>query len=167
MDPVYYAYLDAPIGPFLVAGDGRRVVMTSFSTGRQQRRPEPGWIKDPDPIEPILGQLEDYFAGQRTEFDVELEVTGTPFQLAAWRALRTIPFGETRSYGDVARALGEPGASRAVGAANAANRLPILIPCHRVIGADGTLTGFGGGLDTKRWLLDFEGALPPEQETLF
>ena len=109
---------------------------------------------------PILAmaqaQLTDYFAGARRAFTVPLDVRGTPFQQMIWAALRDIPFGETRSYGDIARAVGRPTASRAVGAANGRNPLSIIAPCHRVVGANGALTGFAGGVETKRWLLDFE-----------
>jgi methylated-DNA-[protein]-cysteine S-methyltransferase len=101
-------------------------------------------------------QLEEYFAGRRTTFDLPLRPSGTAFQLAAWDVLRTIPYGETMSYGEQARELGDPNKARAVGAANGRNPLSIIVPCHRVIGASGTLTGFGGGLDAKRWLLEHE-----------
>jgi len=101
-------------------------------------------------------QLDEYFSGERTDFDVPLHPQGTPFQLAAWRALQTIPFGETVSYGEQAARLGDRRKARAVGAANGRNPIPVIVPCHRVRGADGTLTGFGGGLDTKAWLLDHE-----------
>ncbi len=101
-------------------------------------------------------QLGEYFAGERLEFDLPLRPVGTAFQLAAWRALTTIPYGRTVSYGEQARRLGHAGRARAVGAANGSNPLPIVVPCHRVIGADGSLTGFGGGLEIKAWLLDHE-----------
>jgi methylated-DNA-[protein]-cysteine S-methyltransferase len=104
-------------------------------------------------------QLTDYFAGRRREFDVPLAPAGTEFQLATWRALQDVPFGETISYGELARRMGRPRAVRAVGTANGANPIAIIVPCHRVIGADGTLTGYGGGLDTKRRLLSLEGAM--------
>lgn len=103
-----------------------------------------------------MAQLTDYFAGARCAFSVPLDFRGTPFQQMVWAALLTIPFGETRSYGDIARAIGRPKASRAVGAANGRNPISIIAPCHRVIGANGALTGFAGGVETKRWLLDFE-----------
>ena len=164
---MFYTHLETPIGPFLLAGTGEALAMTSFSTGRQHREPDAGWVEDPERLVFAIRQIEEYFQGRRKEFDLPLEIRGTVFQKDVWNALRTIPFGETRSYGEIARALSKPGASRAVGAANAANVLPIIIPCHRVIGADHGLTGFGGGLDTKRWLLDFEGALPAEQRPLF
>ena len=112
------------------------------------------------PDHPVLRlaavQLAEYFAGDRDRFSIPLAPRGTPFQHKVWQALAAIPYGETRSYGEIARAIGTPSASRAVGAANGRNPLPIIVPCHRVIGADGTLTGFGGGLDAKRWLLAHE-----------
>ncbi len=104
----------------------------------------------------LATQLADYFAGVRRDFDLELAPAGTPFQLEVWRMLRRVPYGTTTSYGELSRRLGRPQASRAVGAANGANPIPIVVPCHRVIGADGSLTGFGGGLDAKRVLLDLE-----------
>ena len=104
-------------------------------------------------------QLTEYFAGTRTTFDLPLEFSGTDFQLQVWQMLRAIPYGTTTSYGELARRLGDPTASRAVGAANGQNPIPVIVPCHRVIGANGDLTGFGGGLDRKRWLLEHEGAL--------
>lgn len=107
-------------------------------------------------LDRAASQLDEYFAGERTEFDVPLAPRGTPFQLAAWAVLRTIPFGATMSYGDQARALGDAKRARAVGAANGRNPLSIVVPCHRVRGADGRLTGFAGGLDAKAWLLDHE-----------
>ena len=164
---MYYTYVDSPIGPFFLAGDGTSLRKASFSTGKQQRQPEEGWVRDPAPLSYAVEQIEEYFAGERTRFDLPLEIVGTEFQKDVWQVLRSIPFGETWSYGRVAKSLGKPGASRAVGAANAANVLPLIIPCHRVIGGDGTLTGFGGGLDTKKWLLDFEGAATSRQGTLF
>jgi len=113
-----------------------------------------------DPKQPILDatarQLDEYFAGDRVAFDIPLDLEGTPFQLTAWRALGAIPFGTTTTYGTQAAALGRPTAARAVGAANGLNPVSIVLPCHRVIGADGSLTGFGGGLHVKRWLLDHE-----------
>jgi methylated-DNA-[protein]-cysteine S-methyltransferase len=104
-------------------------------------------------------QLVEYFAGTRTTFAVPLEPAGTPFQRRVWEALRAIPYGATLSYSELARRLGDVRATRAVGAANGRNPIPIIVPCHRVVGADGSLTGFGGGLDRKRWLLEHEGAL--------
>jgi methylated-DNA-[protein]-cysteine S-methyltransferase len=104
----------------------------------------------------VAEQLHEYFRGERQSFDLKLAPRGTDFQLACWRALQRIPYGETRSYSDVAREIGRPAAVRAVGAANGANPIPIVIPCHRVVGSNGSLTGFGGGIETKRWLLALE-----------
>jgi methylated-DNA-[protein]-cysteine S-methyltransferase len=155
-----HTVIDTPIGPLtLVAGpDGLREVR--FPNGRP--------VSDADgpaqPEHPVLVQaateLEEYFAGTRTDFDVPLDPQGSPFQLAAWQGLTTIPFAETVSYGEQARRLGHDGKARAIGAANGSNPLPVIVPCHRVIGSDGSLTGFGGGLPTKEFLLRMEGALP-------
>lgn len=112
-----------------------------------------------DLLNRVAAQLQEYFAGTRTTFDLPLEPSGTDFQLSVWELLRKIPYGVTTSYGELARRLGDPKASRAVGAANGANPIPIIVPCHRVVGSKGELTGFGGGLDRKRWLLEHEGAL--------
>lgn len=154
---LYYTFLDTPIGPFLLAGDGERLHRTGFSTGPQRRRPEPEWIHDPAAMRFASEPVDAYFAGERAPFDIPLRRTGTPFQRAVWDLLQRIPIGESRSYGELAHQLGKPGAARAVGSANGANTLPLIVPCHRVVGADGSLTGFGGGLPTKRWLLGFEG----------
>ena len=164
---MYYTYLESPVGPFLVAGDSSALAITSFSTGHQHRRPGSDWIDDRRPLEFAIRQLDEYFAGERSAFDLPLRIVGTPFQKEVWEALRDVPFGETASYGQIARAIGRPNASRAVGAANGANVLPIIIPCHRIIGADGSLTGFGGGLETKVFLLAHEGSLPEQQTELF
>ena len=148
-----------PVGVLtLVASDrGLRAVLWPKVTP-QQARINPRPRRDPD--QPILRktveQLDEYFAGSRTSFDVPLDLEGTRFQLAAWRSLAEIPFGSTTTYGQQAAALGIPTAARAVGAANGANPVCIVLPCHRVIGADGSLTGFGGGLPVKQWLLDHE-----------
>ncbi|MDI3471232.1 MAG: Methylated-DNA--protein-cysteine methyltransferase [Pseudolabrys sp.] len=119
----------------------------------------------PNAAHPVLldaeRQLRDYFAGRRRTFTVPLDMAGTPFQQAVWQALLTIPYGETRSYSELARQIGRPEASRAVGAANGRNPVSIIVPCHRAIGADGSLTGFAGGLDVKRYLLNLEGAQLP------
>lgn len=160
----YYTYLDSPIGQIFVAGDGEVVSRISFTTGHQVRHPEPGWVDDAAPLRAATEQLEQYFAGERRRFDLCLAMQGTAFQKRAWEVLLTIPYGKTWSYGQVAEALGSPGAARAVGRANATNHLPLVVPCHRVVGADGTLTGFGGGLSAKQWLLRLEGALPASPE---
>jgi methylated-DNA-[protein]-cysteine S-methyltransferase len=128
-----------------------RGVWTGFSRS--------GRLKPAPTLAPVLRQLAEYFAGDRKQFDVPLAPRGTPFQLEVWRMLQRIPYGETRSYADIARSIGRPAATRAVGAANGANPIPIIIPCHRVIGTNGALTGFGGGIAVKRRLLDLEAGL--------
>lgn len=157
MPTVYYTYIQSPVGPFLVAGTDKALSLTSFTTGYQQRKPQPDWRRDDGPLSNAIDQFAAYFEGEPVDFDLSLAPVGTPFQRAVWETLQTIPHGTTWSYGQVASRMGSPGASRAIGAANAANHLPIVIPCHRVIGADGTLTGFGGGLETKAKLLKLEG----------
>lgn len=148
-----YAFMDSPIGPLtLVSGsDGLRSIVFGA------RAPD-GAELDSGAHASVISQLNEYFRGRRRVFDIPLAPRGTAFQRSVWRQLLEIPFGETRSYGDVARALRNPGAARAVGMANHDNPIPIVIPCHRVVGADGSLTGYGGGLDVKARLLAMEGA---------
>ena len=152
-----YTYLDSPVGRLLLAGDEAGLRLICFPSEQSKRTPQPDWRRDDAPFAEALRQLRAYFAGELLDFDLALAPEGTAFQLAVWQALRRIPYGETVSYGEVARAIGRPTASRAVGAANGRNPLPIVIPCHRVIGSTGKLTGFGGGLDTKAALLALEG----------
>ncbi|MDH3593853.1 MAG: methylated-DNA--[protein]-cysteine S-methyltransferase [Rhodospirillales bacterium] len=151
---MHYSCLDSPVGRLLLAGDEAGLRLICFPS--EKRTTEPGWRRDDAPFTEAVRQLEAYFAGELSEFDLTLAPKGTTFQLSVWQALRRIPYGETVSYGEVARAIGRPTASRAVGAANGSNPLPIVIPCHRVIGSTGKLTGFGGGLDTKAALLALE-----------
>jgi methylated-DNA-[protein]-cysteine S-methyltransferase len=153
-----YDEIDSPVGPLLVAADEAGLRLIHFQAGRDRRKPEASWKRDPKPFRALARQLGEYFRGERRTFDLPLAPRGTAFQLATWRALSTIPYGETISYAELARRVGRPAASRAVGAANGANPLPIVVPCHRVIGTDGSLTGFGGGLEAKRALLELEGA---------
>lgn len=153
---MFYAYFDSPIGRLLLAGDSLGVQLIGFPTGRMARGADPAWRRADGLFSDACAQLEQYFAGTRREFDFRVTPVGSPFQLRVQEALRAIPYGETRSYRDIAVAIGQPRAVRAVGGANGRNPLPIVYPCHRVIGAGGDLTGFGGGIDTKRWLLDFE-----------
>ncbi|MGX1134318.1 methylated-DNA-[protein]-cysteine S-methyltransferase [Streptomyces glaucescens] len=155
-----HTVIDSPYGPLtLVADDG---VLCGVYMENQRHRPpedafgEPATAPSTRPFAEAEEQLEAYFAGERTEFTLPLRLHGTPFQRTVWEHLRTIPYGETRTYGQLADALGNPKASRAVGLANGKNPVGIIIPCHRVVGADGSLTGYGGGLDRKRRLLDFE-----------
>lgn len=152
----YYCYYEAPIGQLLLAGDGEALSLLGFPRGKMQRVHAPDWTRDPGPFRDVSRQLEQYFAGELTAFDLPLAPSGTPFQEQVWAALRQIPYGVTWSYGELARHIGKPNASRAVGAANGLNPIPVIIPCHRVIGSNGKLTGFGGGLDTKEFLLGLE-----------
>ena len=144
-----------PIGPLLLWGDGEGLRGISFQRSHPLR-PSAAWRRSRKPFGRALEQLTAYFAGRLDRFDVALAPQGTPFQIEVWSALREIPYGETTTYAAIARRLGRPQAFRAVGAANGRNPIPILIPCHRVVGADGSLTGFGGGLDVKRALLALE-----------
>jgi len=154
----YWHEIKSPVGALLLAGDGQKLRLISFQSGPHARRPERDWVADPAPFRSVIAQLADYFARRRRAFDLPLGPQGTEFQQSVWQALTRIPYGETLSYGELARRIGNPRASRAVGLANGANPLPIVVPCHRVIGANGSLTGFGGGLDIKRKLLALERA---------
>lgn len=156
MPDTLYTYLASPIGPLLIAGDGAALSAIGFPSGKGRVSPRDGWRRDDGLFIEARAQLSAYFAGELRDFDLVLNPTGTPFQLAVWQALRAIPYGATLSYGAIAVRVGRPSASRAVGAANGANPIPIVVPCHRVIGSSGALTGFGGGIDTKRWLLAHE-----------
>jgi methylated-DNA-[protein]-cysteine S-methyltransferase len=144
------------VGRLLVAGDEYGLRYISFLEGKNKITPGPDWQEDQGFLREPIRQLNRYFHGRLTEFAVNLAPQGTPFQLSVLRALQEVPYGETVSYGELARRIGRPRASRAVGAANARNPLPIVIPCHRVIGSNGSLVGFGGGLETKKRLLDLE-----------
>jgi methylated-DNA-[protein]-cysteine S-methyltransferase len=150
--------IDSPVGPLLLAADTRGLSRVHFQAGPAPLQPLAGWRHDSAPFAHTIAQLAEYFTGKRRTFRLPLAPAGTPFQLSVWQALRTIPYGETVSYGQLARQLGLANGARAVGLANGANPLPIIVPCHRVIGADGSLTGFGGGLPIKRALLSLEGA---------
>ena len=154
-----YDEIETPIGPLLAVADGEGLRRIFFPDRKgRAHEPEEGWVRDPRPFRELRRQLGEYFAGRRQSFSLRLAPRGTEFQQATWRALAAIPYGETVSYAELARRVGRPAASRAVGAANGANPLPIVVPCHRVIGSDGSLTGFGGGLPIKRALLELEGA---------
>jgi methylated-DNA-[protein]-cysteine S-methyltransferase len=153
---VYYCYTETPVGELLVAGDAEGLSLIGFPQGTMRRAPEPDWIFNEKPLAEACRQLREYFAGERREFDLPLNLNGTDFQVSVLSALRDIPYGETVSYGEIARRVGRPKAVRAVGAANGRNPIPIIVPCHRVIGSTGDLTGFGGGLDTKEALLRLE-----------
>ncbi len=151
--------IDTPVGPVTIAGDGQ--VITHVRMQDQAHPPAglEGWVEDDAAFEGAVRQLREYFAGERTSFELELAPEGTDFQKRVWKALEDIPYGETRSYGQLAAAIGSPGAARAVGLANGRNPIGIVVPCHRVIGADGSLTGYGGGLDRKQVLLELERSL--------
>src|SRR5687768_14346159 len=142
--------IETPIGPLHAVGDDAgRLVELGFR--------EPLQDASSPPSKRVVDQLNEYFSGKRQKFDLELAPKGTPFQLAVWNALIEIPYGDTISYAELARRIGKPSAVRAVGAANGANPIPVIIPCHRVIGSNGTLTGYGGGIERKQWLLAHEG----------
>ena len=153
---MYYCYMYTPIGELLLAGDEQALSMIGFPEGRMRRDPEPDWIFNERPFAKAIKQLDEYFAGKRHEFDLPLRLDGTEFQLAVLEELKRIPYGETTSYGEIAARIGRPKAVRAVGAANGRNPIPIIVPCHRVIGSTGDLIGFGGGLTTKEALLRLE-----------
>lgn len=152
----FYRYHQTPIGTLLLASDGEYLQLLGFPTGAMKRRHDSGWEKNDEPFKAVIKQLDEYFDGSRQDFDLPLRPEGTEFQRRVWQALQQIPYGETRSYGELARYIGNPSASRAVGAANGINPIPVIIPCHRVIGSNGKLTGFGGGLETKAFLLNLE-----------
>ena len=155
-DVVRWTRMPAPVGPLLVAGTDAGLRRISFDGGRRAFEPGPDWVEDAAPFGDALDQLRAWFAGSLHRLELALDAPGTAFQHDVWVAVGAIPYGETATYSDVALAAGRPTASRAVGAANGANPLPIVVPCHRVVGADGSLTGFAGGLEAKRWLLAHE-----------
>jgi O-6-methylguanine DNA methyltransferase len=172
METLYCTTLDSAIGPLFMAASAQGLVALEFDArlpGQQTIRPNPrhlreeknGFRFEPSPraMQLYVSELEEYFRGERREFTFPLDLRGTDFQLACWRALLAIPYGKTRTYADIARAVGKPNAFRAVGMANNRNPVAIVVPCHRVIASDGTLCGYGGGLDLKRKLLELEGAL--------
>ena len=154
----YWHEIDSPVGRLLLASTGEALTRVHFQAGPRALRPAQEWCREAAPFVHVQTQLTEYFRGARRTFELPLAPEGTPFQRRVWRALCAIPYGETLSYGELARRLGLVSGARAVGLANGANPLPIVVPCHRVIGADGTLTGFGGGLPIKRALLALEGA---------
>lgn len=157
---IRYRFLTTPVAPILLAADDAALRVLEFSPADRPVRPLAAWQQGDNPVlRRAVRQLEEYFAGRRHRFDLPLASSGTPFQETVWAALMDIPWGETRTYGELAASIGRPTASRAVGAANGRNPISIIRPCHRVIGADGSLTGYGGGLPAKRWLLEIEGSL--------
>lgn len=171
-----YTRLPSPLGPLVLVGTTDALTAIWLPSGQDaDLRPEPGWVETATPFREAVRQLNAYFAGTLREFDLPLAPAGTPFQQRVWRALREIPYGETLSYGELARRIARPAAVRAVGAANGRNPLAIVVPCHRVIGRDGRLVGYGGGLPAKKLLLELErrgAGVPgrparPRQEALF
>ena len=142
-------FYDSPVGPITLVQEGEALTRLDFNTPSQAEEATPLLLE-------ARWQLQEYFAGERKAFALPLAPAGTAFQKKVWAALREIPWGETRSYGDIARAIGKPTASRAVGMANGRNPLPVFIPCHRVIGTNGSITGYSGGLEKKRFLLRLE-----------
>jgi methylated-DNA-[protein]-cysteine S-methyltransferase len=155
-DKLLYTQVDSPIGELLLTGYGRALHGLYMQEGRRPVRIPRTWIRAEEPFAEAGAQLTEYFDGRRREFELPLAPSGTPFQIRVWNALREIPYGRTASYGEIARQVGVPSAPRAVGVANGLNPIAVIVPCHRVIGADGSLTGFGGGLERKRTLLDLE-----------
>lgn len=154
-----YTMHGSPIGELLLAGDGDALSLLGFPSGSMARRPQDGWVRDDGAFARVREQLDAYFGGELRAFDLALAPRGTEFQQAVWQALRGIGYGQTCSYAELAQRIGRPSAVRAVGHANGRNPLPIIVPCHRVIGRDGSLTGFGGGLPAKAFLLRLEGVL--------
>ena len=161
MTDVLYTTVASPIGEILLTGDERALTGIYMPPHRHGPEVGPGWRRaETEPLTAAAKQLEAYFAGTRRDFDLPLDPGGTEFQRRVWAALTEIPYGETRSYGEIAAAIGAPGAARAVGLANGRNPLSIVVQCHRVVGSTGALTGYGGGMERKRMLLDLErGAL--------
>jgi methylated-DNA-[protein]-cysteine S-methyltransferase len=153
---ISYTLIDSPLGDLLAARDDVGISALLLPHGRKPARPAAAWRRDDTAFDDLRGQLAEYFAGERTSFDVPLHMIGSAFQKRVWTALLQIPCGTTTSYGALATAIGAPGAARAVGLANGQNPIPIVVPCHRVIGANGSLTGYGGGLPAKQWLLTHE-----------
>ncbi|HXL22449.1 MAG TPA: methylated-DNA--[protein]-cysteine S-methyltransferase [Candidatus Dormibacteraeota bacterium] len=156
MNTVFCTQIASPVGPLLLAGDARGLREIRFVAGRRPQRADPDWQQDAAPFREAIRQLDAYFAAELKDFDLPLLLEGTAFQLSVWRSLRTIPYGGTISYLQLAEKIGNPKAVRAVGLANGSNPIPIIIPCHRVIGSNGSLTGFGGGLPAKQKLLALE-----------
>ena len=168
METLFCFRTSSPVGPLFLAASTKGLVRLEFEARVQNLNPKNVQLQESRKVlAPYLDQLNEYFAGQRREFSLPLDLRGTEFQLKCWRALLDIPYGETRSYRDLAQSIGHPKAFRAVGMSNNRNPVAIVVPCHRVIAADGSLCGYGGGLDIKRKLLDLECAQFPESAGLF
>jgi methylated-DNA-[protein]-cysteine S-methyltransferase len=151
-----YTTVESPIGELLLVGDGEALRGLYMQEGRRPMSIPASWERSEEPFAEVRRQLDEYFAGERAEFDLELASEGSEFEQRVWGALAEIPYGETISYGELAHRIGHPDGARAVGMANGRNPISIVVPCHRVIGADGSLTGYGGGIDRKRFLLELE-----------
>lgn len=151
-----YTIVESPYGGVLIAGSGSGIALVSFLDGTRPAAIGRDWTRSPRSFRDAVQQLEAYFRGELREFDVELDLQGTDFQREVWKMLTRVPYGQTASYAEIAAAVGRPAAPRAVGAANGANQIPIFVPCHRIIGSDGRLTGYRGGVDIKRGLLELE-----------
>ena len=164
---ILHRRIESPAGPLVIAADDTGLRHIEFYQNRHPADRDDWQGGDNDVLQAAEAQLDEYFAGSRTRFELPLAPQGTAFQLGVWQELARIPYGVTISYAELAQRVGKPTATRAVGAANGRNPLPIVLPCHRVIGADGALTGFGGGLPMKEFLLKLEGAMPGEQAGLF
>jgi methylated-DNA-[protein]-cysteine S-methyltransferase len=158
-DFVIYTTMDSPIGELLLLGDGESLHGLYMQAGRHPVPINPRWERDDEAFADVRRQLDEYFAGERSTFDIKMHMEGTAFQRTVWHALTEIPYGETISYGELARRIGRPDRARAVGTANGQNPIAVIVPCHRVIGANGKLVGYGGGLDNKRRLLELEQGL--------
>ena len=156
MHDTIYSTFDGPFGDLILTMRGESLVGLYFPVGKDSRAIDGRWRRSDRPFSKVRKQLSEYFAGRRQTFDLDLSMPGTDFQQAVWAELRRIPYGETIAYAELARRVGNPAASRAVGSANGRNPIPIIVPCHRVIASGGKLGGFGGGLDTKKWLLAHE-----------
>ena len=156
MNDISYTHYDGPLGTMLLAADERGLRLISFALGKRPERPQSGWQQDRTRFVETIRQLRAYFDGELKDFDLPLSLEGTEFQLRVWKSLCAIPYGETISYGQLARRIGSPKAARAVGLANGSNPIPIIVPCHRVIGSNGSLVGYGGGLSNKKALLFLE-----------
>jgi methylated-DNA-[protein]-cysteine S-methyltransferase len=156
--PIAWDHADSPIGRLLLLGDGRALTGLHLADHTRSPAPSPVLIRRPDAFAVVRRELDEWFAGRRTTFTAPLRLDGTPFQVAVWTALQDVPYGTTTTYGELANRLGRPSAHRAVGAANGRNPVSVIVPCHRLVGADGSLTGYGWGVERKAWLLAHERA---------
>ncbi len=162
----FYTIMPSPLDDLLLVSNGDALTGLFMENARHGRTVEPAWRRDAGPFREAVRQLSEYFEGERTRFELPLLLEGTAFQEVVWEALRALEFGERVSYGELARRIGRPSASRAVGLANGRNPIGIIVPCHRVIGSGGSLTGYAGGLDRKRWLLEHEARRSAQSQSL-